>query len=162
MTVIRDTQQADAENVAALIDSVARERQFLASTEGFTVDGSRAFIAAVQEAGGVHVVAVRAGEIIGWCDIAPSPYEGMRHAGRLGMGVQKIHRGQGIGPRLLESAIQKAFASHIDRIELEVFASNRAAVSLYEKFGFRLEGRKIGGRKLDGVVDDVLLYAKLT
>src|SRR5690348_3387272 len=157
---IRDTTDADAEGVAALIDSVSRERRYLAATVGFPVDGTRAFIASVKAAGGVHVVAVASGEVIGWCDIAPHAFEGMRHVGRLGMGVQKDHRSRGVGRELLSVAVQRAFAGALDRIELEVFASNRSAVRLYEAFGFEYEGRKLAARRIDGITDDILLYAK--
>jgi RimJ/RimL family protein N-acetyltransferase len=157
---IRDTTEEDAEPVAALIDSVSRERRFLAGTVGYPADANRSFIASVKAAGGVHIVAIDSAEIIGWCDITPHPFEGMKHVGRLGMGIRKDHRAKGIGRKLLETAVQKAFASAIDRIELEVFASNRAAINLYEAFGFLLEGRKIAARKLDGITDDLLLYAK--
>ncbi len=156
---IRDTVEQDAEALAVLIDSVARERRFLASTAGFPVDGTRAFIASVKASAGVHIVATESGEIIAWCDIAPHPFEGMKHAGRLGMGVRKENRSKGIGRMLLDAAVRKAFAAGIERVELEVFASNDAAIRLYEAFGFRAEGRKVGGRKLDGVSDDILLYA---
>jgi ribosomal protein S18 acetylase RimI-like enzyme len=157
---IRDTAEEDAAGLAALVDCVARERRFLAATVGFPVDGTRAFIASVKAAGGVHIVAVESGEIIGWCDIVPQAFEGMKHVGRLGMGVRKEYRSKGVGRMLLELAIRQAFASGIDRVELEVFASNHSAVRLYESFGFHPEGRKIGGRKLDGVPEDILLYAK--
>lgn len=98
--------------------------------------------------------------MIGWCDIVPRAFEGMRHVGRLGMGVRKDHRSQGVGRELLSVAVQKGFAGGPERIELEVFASNGSAVRLYEKFGFECGGRKVAGRKLDGMTDDILLYAK--
>jgi len=157
---IRDTTEADAASVTALIDGVSRERRYLAGTVGFPVDSTRAFIASVKAAGGVHIVAVDSGEVIGWCDIAPHAFEGMQHVGRLGMGVRKDHRSRGIGRELLSAAVRKAFAGALERIELEVFASNRSAVRLYEKFGFACEGRKVAGRRLDGVTDDILLHAK--
>jgi RimJ/RimL family protein N-acetyltransferase len=157
---IRDTAEEDAEPLAALIDSVARERRYLAGTVGFPPDATRSYIASVKAAGGVHVIATESNEIIAWCDIAPHPFEGMKHVGRLGMGIRKDHRSKGIGRKLLEAAVQKALASAIDRIELEVFASNHAAVKLYEAFGFQLEGRKLEARKLDGITDDILLYAR--
>jgi RimJ/RimL family protein N-acetyltransferase len=157
---VRDTMDADAARVTALVDSVARERRYLAATVGFSVDSTREFIASVKAAGGVHVVAVASGEVIGWCDIAPHPYEGMQHVGRLGMGVHKDHRSRGVGREMLAVAVQKAFAGALDRIELEVFASNRAAVRLYEEFGFEYEGRKVAARRIDSVADDILLYAK--
>lgn len=156
---VRDTTDADVERLAALIDSVARERRYLAATVGFPVDGTRAFIASVKAAGGVHVVAVASGEVIGWCDIVPNAFEGMQHVGRLGMGVQKDHRSGGIGRELLGVAIHKAFAGALDRIELEVFASNHVAVRMYERLGFECEGRKVAARRLDGVTDDILVYA---
>ena len=141
---IRDTTDADAESVAALIDSVARERRYLAGTVGFPVDSTRAFIASVKAAGGVHIIAVVSGEVIGWCDIVPHSFEGMQHVGRLGMGVRKDHRSRGVGRELLSVAVQKGFAGTLDRIELEVFATNRSAVKLYETFGFQVVGRRRG------------------
>src|SRR5262245_26349793 len=75
---IRDSALGDAEGIAALIDSVARERQFLAATVGFSVDDTRAFIESTQSAGGVQVVGIESGEIVGWCDIVRHPFDGMR------------------------------------------------------------------------------------
>jgi len=157
---IRDSAVEDAERIAALIDAVARERLFLAATAGFSADDTRAFINSTQSAGGVHVVAIESGEIIGWCDIVRHPFEGMRHSGRLGMGVRADRRANGIGRRLVAAATERAQRAGIERIELEVFASNRAAICLYESFGFALEGRKVEGRRLDGRIDDILLYAR--
>ena len=157
---IRDSALADAEQIAALIDTVARERLFLAGTVGFSADDTRAFIASTKSAGGVQVVGIESGEIVGWCDISPYPFEGMRHVGRLGMGVRRDRRSKGIGRKLLAAAIERAHGAGIERIELEVFASNRAAICLYESFGFELEGRKVAGRRLDGCTDDILIYAR--
>jgi RimJ/RimL family protein N-acetyltransferase len=42
-----------------------------------------------------------------------------------------------------------------------VFASNVAAVRLYEKEGFRHEGQRRRGRILDGVEDDILVMGLL-
>ena len=65
---IRDTTDADAVGVAALIDSVARERRYLAGTVGFPVENTRAFIASVRAAGGVHLFALSGclAEDFGW------------------------------------------------------------------------------------------------
>ena len=49
----------------------------------------------------------------------------------------------------------------IEKIELQVYASNRPARALYRKFGFAQEGRRIRARKLDGKYDDVILMGKL-
>jgi ribosomal protein S18 acetylase RimI-like enzyme len=83
----------------------------------------------------------------------------MTHVGRLGMGVNAGCRGQGIGKALLQAALERAFRQGLHRVELEVFRSNGSAVNLYEAHGFVREGVKVGARKLDGVVDDILLFA---
>lgn len=157
---IRDSAQEDAERIAAMIDTIARERRFLSGTTGFSVDATRAFIASIRSTGGVHVVGHEADEIIGWCDIVRHPFEGMRHGGRLGMGVRRDRRSQGIGRKLLAAALERAQGAGIERIELEVYASNLAAIDLYESFDFEFEGRKIAARKLDGGTDDILIYAR--
>lgn len=157
--LIRDTVPGDAQAVAALIDTVARERRYLAATSGFSEESTAAFIASVQAARGVHLVAVVDGAIVGWCDIARVAFEGMTHVGRLGMGVHAAFRGRGLGKALLAAALDRASRQGFERVELEVFRSNTAAVRLYQAHGFLPEGVKVAARKLDGIADDILLYA---
>jgi ribosomal protein S18 acetylase RimI-like enzyme len=156
---IRDTHPKDAKAVSVLIDAVARERRYLAGTSGFSEEATASFIASVRAAKGVHVIALVDGAVVGWCDIAPASFEGMTHVGRLGMGVKADFRGQGIGKRLLKAAVNRAFRQGLERVELQVFRSNDSAVRLYEAHGFLREGVKVGARKLDGMTEDLLLFA---
>jgi ribosomal protein S18 acetylase RimI-like enzyme len=66
---------------------------------------------------------------------------------------------KGVGTALLKAAVNRAFKQGLERVELEVFRSNGAAVRLYEAHGFLREGVKVGARMLDGMVDDLLLVA---
>jgi ribosomal protein S18 acetylase RimI-like enzyme len=158
--LIRDTLPEDAKAVSVLVDAVARERRYLARTSGFSEEATASFIASARAANGVHLVALVDDAIVGWCDITPATFEGMAHVGRLGMGVKADFRGQGIGKGLLKAALNRAFGQGLERVELEVFRSNNSAVHLYEAHGFLREGVKVGGRKLDGVADDILLFAR--
>ena len=45
----------------------------------------------------------------------------------------------------------------MEKLELQVYASNVAARRLYERFGFVVEGTRVRARKLDGKYDDVIL-----
>ncbi len=157
--VIRDTLPEDAKAVSVLVDAVARERRYLAATVGFSEESTASFIAFVKAAKGVHLVALADEAVVGWCDITPASFEGMAHVGRLGMGVKAGFRGQGIGKGLLKAALDRAFGQGLERVELEVFRSNDSAVRLYETQGFLREGAKAGARKLDGMTDDILLFA---
>jgi len=77
------------------------------------------------------------------------------------MGVLPEYRGHGLGERLLRATMKDALDKGVERLELEVFASNWPAIGLYRKLGFEEEGRKRSARKIDGKSEDILLMAKL-
>ncbi len=71
------------------------------------------------------------------------------------MGVIAGYRRKGMGRQLLKAAVEHAARVGITRIELEVFSSNTAAISLYESFGFETECIRKRVRYLDGVWEDM-------
>ncbi|HEX3314745.1 MAG TPA: GNAT family N-acetyltransferase [Gemmataceae bacterium] len=158
---LRPTTLDDAPAVAACVDAVARERCYLKTTHGFTAEETRSFLASLAEAGGVQMLAHAAELVVGWCDVTPLPFEGMRHVGQLGMGLLPDCRGQGLGRRLLRKTLGRAFSARLLRVELEVFASNVAAIRLYEQEGFVTEGRKRRARIVDGAEEDIVLMGLL-
>lgn len=155
---IRATCSEDAFKVSDCIALVARERQFLATTAGFTPLETRDYLKFIQKKGGVHFIALDDDVIIGWCDITPGIFETSSHVGRLGIGILPEHRGKGLGKSLLFQTLEAAFMRSIERIELEVLSSNQRAIRLYRRAGFREEGRKRKARKIDNRFDDVLLF----
>ena len=161
MLTIRPTEVDDASQVAACIDSVARERRFVGNTKGFSVEQTREFIQFVKNIGGVHLVVLDGDTIVGWCDITPHTYEGLTHVGRLGMGLLPKYRRQGWGTKIVSEALKIAFKTELERIELEVFASNAGAIKLYQNCGFCEEGCKQDARKLDGQYDDIIMFGLL-
>jgi ribosomal protein S18 acetylase RimI-like enzyme len=139
------------------LDSVARERRHLAFVQAPPLESVRHFVLSNIARNMPQFVALSGDEVVGWCDISPMELEGFTHCGELGMGVRKDLRRLGIGTRLLEYTIGRAREMGLERIELEVFTSNTAAIRLYEKAGFVVEGVKKKGRCLDGEYDDVVL-----
>ena len=124
------------------------------------MESTRSFVRLLLSGEGVQRFAITPEhEVVGWCDITRNRMEGFRHAARLGMGVLPAYRGAGLGRRLLTDTIDAAREMGIERVELEVFASNESAVALYRKLGFVVEGTKTHARKLDGEYDDDLIMA---
>ena len=125
------------------------------------LESTRQFVLSSLDKGNIHLMALDGGQVVGWCDVSRLERDGFRHCGRLGMGLLPAYRGRGIGRRLMESAVSRARETDLQRVELDVYASNGAAIALYEKLGFVHEGVKRKGRLLDGHYDDVILMALL-
>jgi ribosomal protein S18 acetylase RimI-like enzyme len=160
MLIVRQIREVDAQSFRSALDLVCRERKYLAQLEAPALERVQAFVSSNVKAGYPQVVAEDDGTIVGWCDAIPGDdLSGMRHVGRLGMGVLKAYRGRKIGRRLLEDTIERAAQFGLERIELSVHASNERAISLYRSAGFEEEGRKTRAWLLDGAYDDILLMA---
>jgi len=141
------------------LDTVARERRYLIFTEAPPLEKTLAFVTEIIEKGWSQYYAIHDDRVIGWCDVVRKERSGLTHSGILGVGILPEFRKQGLGRRLMTTTIEDAFSKGLQRIELEVFASNKRAAHLYRKLGFVEEGRKIKARYLDGVYDDFILMA---
>ena len=141
------------------LDSVARERRYIGFIKAPPFESTREFVESNIRNKIPQYVAVEGAKVIGWCDILPKKGEGFKHSGRLGMGVLRDYRRKGYGTRLMEATLSAAKEIGLERIELEVYASNDPAIKLYEKRGFMHEGAKRKARKLDGEYDDIILMA---
>lgn len=143
-----------------VLDAVAREGDYLTMTAAPAMESTRRWVEGNIERGIPQYVAVAdAGRVVGWCDICPDTHPGFDHNGRLGMGVLRAHRRQGVGRGLLTTTLAGARAFGLERVELEVFASNTPAIRLYAEFGFEPEGCRRRARKTRAGYGDVLLMA---
>lgn len=150
-----------ADSLRQALGSVARERRWLAAVEPFSEVETRAFVQWNRAAGVPLFVATLGETVLGWCDIVRLyPYPGFGHNGRLGMGVVAAWRGRGLGRSLLDHALRAAPDAGFRRVELELYASNVAALRLYRSRGFRTEGIKRAMRILDGKVEDVVCMSR--
>jgi RimJ/RimL family protein N-acetyltransferase len=75
---------------------------------------------------------------------------------------EKDHRGQGYGYQALCQALQHAFGDlGLERVYFEVLADNEQAIRLYERVGFRTEGRLRSHVFKEGQFKDVLVMGIL-
>ena len=155
-------RESHIESFRACLDSVARERRFLGMLEAPPLESVAAFVNGnIQEALPQFVAVGWDQLVVGWCDVTPPRSDGFTHTGALGMGVHRDYRGRGLGSRLLEATLARAREFGLERVELEVYASNLPAIRLYERWGFEREGVKRRARKLAGEYDDLVLMAIL-
>ncbi len=162
---IRKAHLADAQKMLEIQREVLAEDLFLITiTEEFqqTIEGQQAWIQTkLANDHEIIFVAEHHNEVIGWLAFQSPNRKRLAHTGSFGMMIQKNHRGQGIGKRLIEALLTWAVANPaIEKVCLGVFSTNVGAIALYQKMGFIEEGRKINEIKVrDGeYVDDVLMY----
>jgi putative acetyltransferase len=110
----------------------------------------------------VLLVAERAGEVVGSAGMHASPGPRRRHVMALGISVRADAQGQGVG-----RALMQAMCDYADRwlallrLELTVYVDNAAAIALYRRFGFEIEGRHRGYVLRDGAFVDAFCMARL-
>jgi putative acetyltransferase len=113
-------------------------------------------------AGSVQLVAEVDGRVMGILGLHSEENPRRRHAAMLGMAVHDDFQGQGVGSALVASALDLADNwLGLRRIELQVFVDNTAAVHLYQKFGFEIEGTLREFALRDGVYVDAYAMARL-
>lgn len=131
--MIRPLQNADFDGLIELFDAVAGERSWIGTEPGFNRDTYRdGWRKILRGEWGAAFVAISGGRVVGY--IGVHPHEEYGHV--LGMLVDELHRGRGIGKALLDSAIAWARERGLPDISLLVFPHNERALALYRNAGF--------------------------
>ena len=153
------TAEVHFEGLRQALDVVAREKRYLAFFQAPPPENAIEFYRSIVANDLCQVVAIQDGAVIGWCDVLPTHGEARAHVGTLGIGLVPSARHRGIGAKLMEAAIQKAWAKGISRIELTVRTDNANAKALYERLGFAIEGINRSAFCVDGKFFDTYTMA---
>ena len=140
---IRRASPVDADDIVAGIDTICAEggafytRRFIPSLTWQRVLNQ-------PELTPNHLLAVFewSGQFAGCGRLFPHPeHTLMHHVAELGMFLLPAYRGQGNGRLLLNWMLDWASTQPIEKITLQVFATNVPALNLYQSAGFKEEGR---------------------
>jgi putative acetyltransferase len=115
-----------------------------------------------SEEGFFLLVAVVDEEVVGSISLHAGARPRLRHKGEIGMMVRDDWQGKGVGSAMMQAVIDLADKwLNLTRIELTVYTDNEAAVALYRKFGFEIEGtlRRFAFR--DGEFVDAYTMARI-
>ena len=165
--VIREARVTDAEQLLAHVQRLLHEPERtspLAPNElTLTLEEERQILADYPKTENtVFFVAEVDGVLVGELTCKGGTRQALQHVVTLGMSVSQEWRNRGVGSRLIEQAIAWAQQNRIvTRIELYVYAGNQAAIHLYEKYGFEIEGRRRQAIYQDGTYMDDLIMARL-
>ena len=100
--------------------------------------------------------------VVGMVSIHTSHRPRRKHAGAIGICVHEEWQGKGVGASLMQAILDLADNwLNLTRLELEVYADNEAAIRLYERFGFEVEGTLRQHAFRDGRYVDSKVMARL-
>lgn len=123
--LIREMTEAD-------LDAV-----YIIEEETFSEPWSKAsFLDSLSDSNNCYLVVVLDGSIIGYCGY----YGVIPEAYICNVAIDKNHRRLGLGYKMLEELIKQAYSRGITSMTLEVRVSNRPAIELYKRLGFKQEG----------------------
>lgn len=110
----------------------------------------------------LSLVAERDGGLVGSAGLHPvGPMQRRRHAMMLGISVVPRAQRHGVGTALMQTLCDYADRwVGVLRLELTVYVDNVAAIALYRRFGFELEGRHRGYAMRDGKLVDAFAMAR--
>jgi RimJ/RimL family protein N-acetyltransferase len=160
--IIRKAKVEDAHAIVTAEQEIAQTPGYFCSqpselSEQNTVKTIRALSESEK---GIYLVAERENNIVGHAFLEPLHLKSICHVAQLSIGVHHGWQEKGIGAALMQRLIDWAKQSEtIEKIELNVRASNHRAIALYKKMGFIEEGRLKNRIKIDAnhYIDDILM-----
>lgn len=153
----------DVQRFWHLMNALDHETEFMLYEPGErSPDLSRVTRLLSQPEAETLVLAAEAGEeMVGFLSADRGSCRRTAHSAYIVCGVREAYRNQGIGTRLFRMLDDWAKINGITRLELTVLTENAAAVHLYRKSGFEIEGTRRHSMRVKGVYKDEYEMSKL-
>lgn len=146
--IIREANENDAERLIEFGKIIfAAYDQVLTTLEEYTVtvDQQKLWINSFAEhPSAVILIAEMDGQIIALLDFSTKSKNKIKHSGEFGVSVHPDFKGKGVGRKMIEELLLWAERNNgVEKVFLNVFATNENAISLYRTLGFTEEGRHL-------------------
>lgn len=165
LLTIRSAESEDASSLVDIMYAAAREGGYMvAEYDELTVTEEKQREEITEYGSGVgrtYLVAEVNGEVVGFCECESGHRRRTAHTAMLSIFVKEGWRNKGVGRMLLRTLVEWAEADPlIEKLTLAVFSTNKRAINVYKKAGFKVEGKCLKDVKLaDGTyVDSVMMY----
>jgi RimJ/RimL family protein N-acetyltransferase len=167
MITIREIRESDAENFLNLCNKIDTETPFMMFEPGerpTTIQDQKDEIRDILSRDNQMIfVAEKDNQLIGYLAGYGGRYKRNVQTVHIVTGILQGYTSQGLGTRLFEQLEEWTKKRKIHRLDLTVMVHNEAAVALYRKIGFEIEGRKKHSLFInDSYVDEYWMAKLLT
>jgi RimJ/RimL family protein N-acetyltransferase len=157
--ILRGPNWDDLDDLIEYINGLVEEHANITKTEKVTREAEAEWLgqrlAEIENGRMIHLVAEVAGKVVGAGEVSQLPEE-RSHTGYLGISISKGHRGQGLGAALMQALKELSKKVGLKILIIDAFATNKVAINLYEKAGFKEVGRIPKGIYRDGNYIDLV------
>ena len=156
--------KADAEGFWEMMNQLDYETKYMLYEPGERKKNLSRIEAVIENAANGEnflLTAQENGKIVGYLSAEKGSLRRTAHTASIVVGILAQYRGKGIGTEFFRRLDLWAARKKVTRLELTVICENKAAVHLYEKSGFVIEGVKKNTMLVDGVYLDEYCMAKL-
>lgn len=163
-STLRTAALKDAPQIVKLMKDIIKEGPYtLAEPDEYksTIKSEAAKIKRFRNSEGkIYLVLTIGKEVTGFISFDNWDTRRTAHTGLFSVFIRKKWRGLGIGKILVNGMIDWAKANPLNRkISLFVFSTNKNAIALYKKLGFKQEGRCPRDMIIgDKYVDSIMMY----
>lgn len=162
--IIRKAAIEDAEKFLSMLKQLDTETKNMMLEPGerkTTVEQMKDRIISTSGSDGLTLLIEDEGKIGGFLSAQRGIPNRIHHSAYIVIGMLEACRGQKLGVKLFEGLQEWAIENNITRLELTVVTTNEAAVNLYKKIGFKIEGTKEKAMIINGDYVDEYYMGKL-
>lgn len=161
---IRKIEIGDSEKFLKMLKQLDNETDFMMYEPGerkTDTEEMKSYLKHINDTDSLILIAEENDRIIGFLSAERGAYSRIKHSAYIVVGILKDFRGRKIGKKLLSMLDAWAAKRNIKRLELTVMTHNDAAIHLYKKMGFRIEGLKEKSIMENGEYIDEYYMAKI-
>lgn len=150
----------DAPALAALHAQIYAEGRWFVGDAAPSAEVLRGRLRGLEPTRSLYLVALRGRALCGWLELHRLSPKKLAHVAVLTLAVDPSYRRQGIAARLLARSYPWGREVGVLKVQLSVRSRNEAALALYRREGFVLEGRERAQVLGDEGFEDNLVMAK--
>jgi len=161
---IRKIQKEDSEKYLEFMKKLDNETKYMMyepDERKSTLKDIEEMVVSLDASDSILLIAVDNNDIVGFISAERGFANRIKHIAYIVTGILKGYRGKHIGTRLFEALEVWARHNGIFRFELTVMTHNEAAIHLYKKMGFKVEGIKEKSMIVDEELVDEYYMGKL-
>ena len=166
MIKIRTMEIQDCQELNQTWHQLLTETKFLlcepGETAAVTIEQTQSRLRHVlNQENSTYLVAEGDGKHVGYLMVHGGMFKRNRHSAYIVIAILQAYANQGVGTQLFDALFVWASKHQLTRLDLTVMSHNKAAIALYQKMGFEIEGTKRRSLCVDGIYRDEYYMAKI-